>query len=200
MVLFGAGRMVEALRDVDRPVDPKNSKAAGGIFEQETQMPMVGLQAQSPIGVQNEALDFAFIQDSKMTGKSTGRHSTDMADLQLGGIFEQETQVPRVGLQAQSPIGVQNEALDFAFIPPATDSKAEIFDRLTAAATPRPSRGDPDCGELHRQDTDGRSRAASRRVGSSNLSVFVVGCFGGARRGERLRFAPWRAFGGRTLA
>jgi hypothetical protein len=45
----------------------------------------VGPQAQSPIGVQNEALDFALIQDSKMTGKFTGRHSTHMAGPQLGG-------------------------------------------------------------------------------------------------------------------
>jgi hypothetical protein len=41
--------------------------------------------------------------------------------------------------------------------PPATDSKAEIFDMPTAAATPRPSCGDIDGGKLHEQDTDGQA-------------------------------------------
>jgi hypothetical protein len=46
--------------------------------------------------------------------------------------------------------------------PPATDAKAEIFDMLAMAATPRPSCADIDVGKLHVQDTDGRSRAPSK--------------------------------------
>jgi hypothetical protein len=105
----------------------------------------VGPQAQSPIGVQNEALDFALIQDSKMTGKFTGRHSTHMAGLQLGGRWRYRSPCRRS--RQDGPL----------FRGPRTPT-------CTTAATPSSFAESIDLGKHHVQDTHTGEVALSKGV------------------------------------